>query len=145
MAIKRILIPTDFSDTSLHAVDYAAELSKVSGATLTVLFVVEPLYYAGDLGLMLEEHQRFGKEQLATVAARLKRRGAACRLVLRTGTPYQVIVDEAKWQKADLIIMGTHGRTGLSHLLLGSVTEKVVRTATTPVLTVPWHRRARRR
>ena len=136
MRIKRILVPTDFSDASLAAVDYAVELAKPFKATLLIVLAVEPLYYAGDLGLQLEEQRRLGREDLDELAARLKRAGVECQTILETGTPYRVIADLADRQAVDLIVMATHGRGGLSHLLIGSVTEKVVRTANRPVLTV---------
>ena len=145
MAIKRILVPVDFSDGALQALDYAAGLARPSGAELVVLFVVEPVYYATpadmygastNLSMLLEEQQRIGREQLARLARRLEKRKLKSRTVLETGVPYQVITDTASKQKADLIVMATHGRTGLSHLLMGSVAERVVRTAVCPVLTV---------
>src|SRR6266446_6102255 len=154
MKIKRLLVPVDFSETSLEALDYAVDFAKPFRATLTVLFVVEPVYYAtptelygpaANWAVLSGELQRIGRQQLAELAERLKKRRVSCRTVLRTGTPYRIIVDEAKKQRADLIVMSTHGRTGLSHLVMGSVTEKVVRAATCPVLTVRGGPGARRR
>jgi universal stress protein A len=136
VSVKRILVPVDFSKQSQAALDYAAQLSARFHATLAVLFVVEPLYYAGDLGLFLEEQRRFGREELSRVEARLRKRRLPCRTLLQTGVPYRIIADEAERWKADLIVLATHGRTGLSHLLMGSVAEKVMRTAKCPVLTV---------
>jgi nucleotide-binding universal stress UspA family protein len=152
--IKRILVPVDFSDTSLHALDYAIEFGKPFKAALTVLFVVEPVYYAtpadlygpaADLGALLEEQRRIGKEQLARLAADLKKRRVPAQTVLQTGTAYQVITDAARKVKADLIVLGTHGRTGFTHLLLGSVAERVVRTAPCPVITVRGKNSGKRR
>ena len=85
---------------------------------------------------MLEEQLKIGRARLAKLAERLRRRRIAARTLLESGVPYQVIVDTARRARADMIIMATHGRTGFAHLLLGSVTEKVVRTATCPVLTL---------
>ncbi len=134
--IKRILVPVDFSDASLAGLAYALELAKALKAEVVVLFVVEPLYSAGDLGLLLEEGQRRGQEELSRLASRLQGRGVACRTMLQIGTPYQVIANAAARGRADLIVMATHGRSGLSHLVMGSVAERVVRTAHCPVLTV---------
>ena len=136
MTIKRILVPVDFSKASLAGLDYAVQLGKRFNAALGVLFVIEPLYNAGDLGLFLEEQQRFGREQLSRLAARLKRRGLKCRTFVETGVPYQVIGDEAKRWPADLVVLATHGRSGFSRVVMGSVAAKVVRTANCPVLTV---------
>jgi len=136
VTIKRILVPVDFSKASLAGLDYAVELAKQFKARLAVLFVVEPLYYAGDLGLFLEEQRRFGAEELSRLATRLKKRHLQCRTVVQTGVPHQVIADEADRWKADVIVLATHGRSGLSHLVMGSVAAKVVRTARCPVLTI---------
>ena len=136
MRLKRILVPVDLSDPSLCALDYATELAKPFKAGLTVLLVVEPLYYSGGLDLILEEQQREAREGLARLERRLQKRTVQARTLLRTGIPYKVIDYEARKQKIDLIVMGTHGRTGVAHMLIGSVAEKVVRTAQCPVLTV---------
>ncbi len=153
MTIKRILVPIDFSDTSLWALDYAIEFGKPFRPEVVVLFVVEPVYYATpaelygpatNVSALLDEQRRIGAEQLARLARDLKKRRVKSRALLQTGTPYQVIVDTAKRVKADLIVMATHGRTGLSHMLLGSVAERVVRGAVCPVLTVRGAARARK-
>lgn len=145
MIIKRILVPVDFSPRSLQALDYAIDFAKPFAAELIVLFVVEPVVYAtpadlygasADLGMVLKEQERGARDQLARLQARVQRRCSKLRTVMQTGTPSQAISYTAKQQKADLIVMATHGRTGLSHLLLGSVAERVVRTSACPVLTV---------
>jgi nucleotide-binding universal stress UspA family protein len=145
MTIRRIFVPIDFSDSSMRALDYAIDLGRTFGAELAVLFVVEPIYFAtpGDLygtsanlGMLLEEQRRTAREELKKLDERLKKRGVDAQTVLGSGVPHEVIVETAKVRKADLIVMATHGRSGLSHLLMGSVAEKVVRSATCPVLTV---------
>jgi len=143
--IKRILVPVDFSPASLKALDYAADFAQPLGADLSVLFVIEPIYYAvpdlagaaaGTAVGLLEEQRASGKRQLERLQARYAKRRIKLRTLMQTGTPYQTIVDAAKSLKANLIVMSTHGRTGVSHLLLGSVAERVVRSATCPVLTI---------
>ncbi|MBI3786189.1 MAG: universal stress protein [Deltaproteobacteria bacterium] len=145
MAIKRILIPVDFSDDSLNALAYARDFAVAASPELVVLHVIEPVYYASptdlyatspNLALLLEEQRKAGKEQLGRIAADLEKKGHRVRTLLKTGSPAQVIVDTAKAAKADLVIVSTHGRTGLAHMVMGSVAEKVVRTAACPVLTV---------
>ena len=144
MTIKRILVPVDFSPNSLHALDYAIDFAKAFKATVAVLFVVEPIAYAmpdfaggaAVMGGLLEQQQRSGRTQLRRLEERYAKRRVKLRALLQTGTAYQAIADTAKQIKADLIVMATHGRTGLSHLLLGSVAERVVRAATCPVLTL---------
>jgi nucleotide-binding universal stress UspA family protein len=110
-----------------------------------VLYVVEPVYYAtpSDLqaatpsvALLLDEQQRVAAQQLARITTDLKRKGQRVRALQTAGSAAQAIVDTDKRLKADLIIMGTHGRTGLAHMLMGSVAEKVVRTAACAVLTI---------
>jgi nucleotide-binding universal stress UspA family protein len=144
MRIKKILVPIDFSEGGQEALDYAAGLFAQDGQII-VLHVVEPLYYAtpadlygsaANLGALLNEQQRFAKQQLAKVAQRLAKDGLRVKAVLETGAPYQMILDAAEKLKVDLIVMATHGRTGFTHLLLGSVAEKVVRSSRCPVLTV---------
>ena len=145
MAIKRILVPIDFSDDSLKALAYARDFGKPFGAELCVLYVVEPIYYAApadmyatspNMAMLIDEQRRVGAQQLARINADLKKKGERVRTLQKTGSAAQSVVDTAKSIKADLIIMGTHGRTGLAHMLMGSVAERVVRMAHCPVLTV---------
>jgi nucleotide-binding universal stress UspA family protein len=152
--MKRILVPTDFSSASLRALDRAIDLGRRLGAQLIVLHVVEPVYYpmadimygvGPDLGNVYEEIERAARAQLARLATKLRARGVAVRTLLGSGTAYQVIVDSARKIKADLIVMSTHGRTGLSHVLIGSVADRVVRSAPCPVLTVRGAARSPRR
>jgi universal stress protein A len=145
MPIKQILVPVDFSEVSMQALDYAVDLSKGFDAAVTALFVVEPLYYAApptaygaatQVAMLLDDQRKLGREQLAKLAAKMEKKGVSFRTLLQEGTPYERIAATAKRIKADLIVMATHGRTGLSHLLMGSVAEKVVRLAPCPVLTL---------
>ena len=154
MPIKQILVPVDFSDVSMQAVDYAVELSKGFAADVAVVFVVEPLYYAApptaygaatQVAMLLDDQRKLGREQLAKLAARLEKKGVKVRALLQEGSPYERITGTAKRIKADLIVMATHGRTGLSHLLMGSVAEKVVRTAPCPVLTLQSYKPRKRK
>ena len=145
MPIKQILVPVDFSEVSMQALDYAVELSKGFDADVAAVFVVEPLYYAApptaygaatQVAMLLDDQRKLGREQLAKLAEKMAKRGVKCRTILQEGTPYERIAETAKKLKADLVVMATHGRTGLTHLLMGSVAEKVVRMAPCPVLTL---------
>jgi nucleotide-binding universal stress UspA family protein len=145
MVLKRILVPVDFSANSLEALDYGFAFAKPFKATLAVLFVVEPIYYtvpdftggaSAALGGLLDEQLRTARTQLRKLEQRYQKRGVKLRALLQTGTPAHAIAETARQIKADLIIMATHGRTGVAHLLLGSVAERVVRAATCPVLTL---------
>ena len=151
MKIKRILVPVDFSEPSLQAVEYAVELARPFGASLELLCVIEPLAYAPlagpavDLAAIRAEQERIATERLAGLKRDLVRRHARCRADLRIGSAYRTIVDRAARWPADLVVMGTQGRSGLSHLLIGSVAERVVRSAPCPVLTVRPPAKARRK
>jgi nucleotide-binding universal stress UspA family protein len=145
MKLSRILVPTDLSPASLSGLDYAVELARPFNAEVVLLYVVEPIVYAtptdlygatADLGSVLQEQERSGRAQLKKIQERYGKKVPKLRALQQTGTPYVAITNAAKKLKADLIVMSTHGRTGLSHLFLGSVAEKIVRTATCPVLTV---------
>ena len=145
MSIKRVLVPVDFSAASLQTLDYAVKLGRPFKAELVVLFVVEPIYAVtpgdlygatAELTALIDEQRRAGKEQLRKLEERIQKRYPKARCVLQTGRAHQAIVDSARRLKADLIVMATHGRTGISHLLMGSVAEKVVRMAACPVLTL---------
>jgi universal stress protein A len=145
MLIKRILVPVDFSTDSLNALTYAGDFAKTFGAERLLLYVVEPIYYAtptdmyavnANVAMLLDEQRHLGEQQFTRIAATLKKQGQRFRTVIKTGSASQVIVDTVNRERADLVIMATHGRTGLAHMFMGSVAEKVVRTASCPVLTV---------
>jgi universal stress protein A len=142
LTISRILVPLDFSSHAQQAMDYAAALAGSSGASLHLLNVVEPLaahVLAGESYVMLPEIMDSmvddAKRQLAEYRDCLPP-GTRSTSEVIVGTPAMTIVQTAADRKCDLIVMGTHGRTGLAHLLMGSVAERVTRLAPCPVLTV---------
>ena len=142
--LHRILVPTDFSKHSHNALTYAAAFAEKFGAELYLLHVVQ------DLALFIPEAVSVAPpvtppiEQMTAAVRealdRAVRENDLGRLTVhcevREGTPFYEIIQFARETNIDLIIMGTHGHTGLAHVLLGSVTEKVVRKAPCPVLTV---------
>ena len=139
--IKRILTATDFTAPSERAVQVATELATTFKASLTILHVFEyprGLYastalYSGDLvEPMLEEAESRLSELLGSISKQVPE--ASVRI--RQGNPHEEILAVAIESRADLIVMGTHGRTGLARAVLGSVAEKVVRLSPVPVLTV---------
>ena len=145
--IKRILATTDFSDSSREAVEYALGLAERLGAEVELVHVFErPMYF--EVGVSHNLQLRHNVEQwirdlreeadkrLSATAEELQRRKPGVRAVLREGAPVEQIVKAAQEGQADLIVIGTHGRTGLPHVLLGSVAERVVRYAPCAVLTV---------
>jgi nucleotide-binding universal stress UspA family protein len=141
--LKRILVPTDFSPPSELAVQYAVDLAIRLRAALHILHIVETPRYAMYpdgyfVGLAdLETHAtREAERRLADATRRYADRGLRVTTAVAAGIPAQRIVEKAVERGTDLIVMGTHGRSGFVHLLMGSVAERVVRTAPCPVLTV---------
>jgi len=138
--INRILVPVDFSTESSHALDYAVDLAGNMRAKIILLHVIEPVYAGGD-GLALVS-QPFApessadKKRLGLIAAKFIPKGVFDKAIVRMGVPYHEITTAAKILRAGLIVLTTHGRTGLSHILMGSTAERVVRHAHCPVLTV---------
>lgn len=141
-AIKKILSPVDFSETSAIAANKAKELARRTGAEVTLVHVLhEPAFsMAEGAGYappsIVDEYEATMKRKVRELAESLGQDGVAIRGKVVRGTPHEAIASVAEQDHVDLIVMGTHGRTGLSHLLLGSVAERVVRTARVPVMTV---------
>ncbi len=145
--IKRILVATDFSDCSREAVDYALSFAERVGAEVDIVHVVErPVYFevgvAHSLQLRhnveqwLRELKQEAANRLEALVTEVRGRYPGVRSALRDGTPVDEILKAARDMAADVIVIGTHGRTGLPHVLLGSVAERVVRGAECAVLTV---------
>jgi len=131
---KKILCPIQFDDNSIAALDQACELAHESDATLYVMNVVFlPLAALEPRPDMSEQPSRHALEKLARERLHGKVR---YELLVRTGKPAEIINQIAEQLGVDLIVMATHGRTGVSHLFLGSVAERVIRTAKPPVLTI---------
>ena len=135
--ITRILVPTDFSRPSEPALDYAHELAQQFGASLHLLHVVNRPLLAEGLAAEAYMSEKFESDMVRGTEARLRKLAPdAASTDVVFGYPAKAIVDWASRLSADLIVMGSHGRTGMAHLMLGSVAEAVVRTAQCPVLTV---------
>lgn len=150
-AIKRIVVAIDFSKPSHDALDYAVGLARDVGAKVHVVYVVEPVEFSGVdvLGgapiatqALVDEHLRQARREMD----RLKQKRLAdlpqARATVELGRPADVIVSVGGKGRSNLIVVGTHGRSGLAHLVMGSVAERVVRHAECPVLVIP--RRAKR-
>jgi nucleotide-binding universal stress UspA family protein len=145
IAVNNILVATDFSEASDSALRYGRELAGRFGATLHVLHVAENVYvttfgaetYAAIIPEMQEEIEAGAKKRLAEAVIDSDHSGPPTRtIVLTAASPSYAIVDYARDHGIDLIVMGTHGRGALAHLVMGSVAERVVRLASCPVLTV---------
>jgi nucleotide-binding universal stress UspA family protein len=138
MHADKILFPTDFSTASEDALRWATSLARDSGATLSIVHVEEPpmAYGGGEMYIALDDDETKGelRRMLGNVVPTDHNVPFEHRLLV--GEPATAIVEDAEKEGADLIVMGTHGRTGLSRLLMGSVAEAVVRRAKCPVLTV---------
>jgi nucleotide-binding universal stress UspA family protein len=142
MKVKKILAPTDLSELSRAGLRYALELGKSEGAEVLVYNVVGPSqewldkhdeFYTVDR--QIEKHKKMLGLFLKLTCGDLLPQ-VSVRHEVGFGVSYKTIVEKAEEEKADLIVMSTHGSTGLSHALIGSVTEKVVRTASCPVLSI---------
>jgi nucleotide-binding universal stress UspA family protein len=142
--LKRILVPTDFTDPSHEALTTAMAFARMFGATLDLVHVAVEMAYPLpppvdvitmpiDLSPVLDR----ATAGLATEEARVREAGIPCETAMLIGSAVQEIVKRAKDTSADLIVMGTHGRSGLAHALLGSNAERVIQHAPCPVLIVP--------
>ena len=131
--VRRILFATDFSSCANHAEEYVAFLARAYGATVDVIHVLE--IYEGTYVTTIQDH-RETDERLADTGRRLQQNTVNVTTQQKTGNPDVLICETATEDHADLIVLGTHGRTGLSHILLGSTAERVLTMAPCPVLTV---------
>jgi len=140
--VRTILVPIDFSPNADAVLEWAAHLAEEHGSRLVLLHAyhlpvdfqqLEGAYLPPDFWTQVKND---AAENLDRYASQLRQRGLAVETSIREGYPASVIEDEARERHADLIVIGTRGHTGLKHLLLGSVAERVVQKAPCPVLTV---------
>jgi len=140
MTAKHILVPIDFSEYADYALDYAIELAQKLQARLTLLHAMEttPLEVAESATRRSlsdwQELETSAEQRMAASLKHIQDVGLQGETLIVRGDPFQSILDTAQDKEADLIVMGTQGHTGLTHVLLGSVAEKVVRLAPCPVL-----------
>jgi len=144
LALKTILVPTDFSDASEAALNYGKAMAEAFGASLHLVHVMEDLLaqawaaevYVASMPQLREEIDKESRQRLASMLTDEERRRYRVETALLAGNPFVEIVRYAKAHDVGLIVMGTHGRGPIAHMLLGSVAEKVVRKSPCPVLTV---------
>ena len=143
ISIKQILVPCDFSEGSEVALKYARELARAFAAKLHLIHVLEePLFYAAGPDFVppttgfYENLERHLDDRLHSLLSPEETQQYQTQFATPRGSPFVEIIQYAKSQGIDLIVMGTHGRGPIAHMLMGSVTEKVVRKAPCPVLTV---------
>ena len=145
IAIRKVLCPVDFSPCSDHALEYAVEFAQAYKADLELLHVVQ-VTTAVDAGAdmlgprlydqVVMEMEKIGTARLNELVEKIRQKHAKVSQFIVTGVAFVEIVRRAREQGVDMIVMGTHGRSGLSHAIIGSCAEKVVRKAPCPVLTV---------
>lgn len=140
--IRKILVPIDFSDYSKNALRYAQDFARVYNAKLYLVYVIEPVIYPADFSMgqvalpsMDIEMNTRAKEELDNLAKKELPEMEA-KTIIKTGKPFVEIIETASEEDVDLIIIATHGHTGVEHILFGSTAEKVVRKAPCPVLTL---------
>jgi nucleotide-binding universal stress UspA family protein len=139
---KKILVPTDFAESSRRACDVGLELAKACDVPLILLhvFPLADAIYSGAVAMPIPDYAELVEEParaaLREEAARMQGKGVVIETLLKMGSPWEQIIATVRSLDPGLIVMGTHGRRGLPRAILGSVAEKVVRLSPVPVLTV---------
>ncbi len=142
--LKKILYPTDFSESSLEALKYAVDFARTSKARLILMHVVNEKIFSEGLNLprvsppeaLEQEMVKEAGRQLKMLIPAEELAGLDSEMVILRGMPFLEIIRYAKANDIDLIVIGTHGRSGVEHIIFGSTAEKVVRKAPCPVLSV---------
>ena len=139
VVIKNILAPVDFSDPGIKALTHAAQMAKLFDATVLMAYVIEPLPVPVEISMMDSVDPEMEERAMERLALLRETHLADCHVetpIILRGHAGSELVKCATTQASDLIVIGTHGYTGLMHMLLGSTAEYVVRSASCPVLTV---------
>ena len=141
--IKKILVPIDFSNYSQNLLNYSNSFAKIFGAKIFLIHVVEPIIYPVDFSMGQidfpatdSDIAKKAKEELQNLANTSIDENTETEVIIKSGKPFVEINETARELDIDLIIIATHGHTGVEHLLFGSTAEKVVRKAPCPVLTL---------
>ncbi len=143
MKIEKVLVPVDFSDYSKHALRYAIEFASQFNAEIILISVIEPMIYPADFSMGQVAipatdqnlHERI-EEELKELEKNVIGSKVKSKRIIKSGKPFFEINEAAREEDVDLIIIATHGHTGVEHLLFGSTAEKVVRKAPCPVLSL---------
>jgi nucleotide-binding universal stress UspA family protein len=143
VSISKVLVPIDFSDYSKSALKYAVNFAKIFKADMFLIYVVEPIIYPPDFSMgqiaipsVSTEWDERAREELDKLAKTEISSDVNVKTIIKTGKPFVEIIDTATEENIDLIIIATHGHSGVEHILFGSTAEKVVRKAPCPVLTL---------
>jgi universal stress protein A len=141
--IRKIMVPLDFSETSQKALRYARALASFSESRVVLVHVIEPIEMPAEFGYIPFNPDELTARRREQSLRKLQDMGQEAGLapyvdspVVRIGKPWRELVDAASALRCDLVVIGTHGLTGIKHVLLGSVAEQVIRHATCPVLVV---------
>lgn len=141
--IKKVLVPIDFSDYSKSALKYAVNFCKKFDAEIILIYVIEPVIYPPDFSMgqiaipsVNAEWDERAKQELEKLAKSDITKDARIKTIIKTGKPFIEVIETAGELDVDLIIIATHGHSGVEHILFGSTAEKVVRKAPCPVLTL---------
>ena len=142
---KKILYPTDFSDVSKKALDYIKQLKETGTNQVVVLHVIdereiEHIAHLAELNVSIEElekrREEFAKEEMKAIEIELKKSGFAVKIRIEKGIPFRDILKAEKEEDVSVVVIGSHGKSCVTEMLLGSVSEKVVRKSSKPVLVV---------
>ena len=143
LSLNVIVVPTDFSDFSLRALAYAIGLAAKYGSSMNVLYIAEPALQVSDMAWvgvsnqsLKNDHAEEAQRQLEQIVREQIPADVQASAEVRTGDAVEEIIRFAESKGADLIVMATHGRSGISHMLMGSTAEQVIRKASCPVLTL---------
>jgi len=141
--INKVLVPIDFSDYSKIALKYAVDFAQKFNAKMYLIYVVEPVIYPPDFSMgqiaipsVNTEWDIKAKEEIDKLADSEIPTGVKIKTIIKTGKPFLEIIETAAEEDVDIIIIATHGHSGMEHILFGSTAEKVVRKAPCPVLTL---------
>jgi nucleotide-binding universal stress UspA family protein len=143
LGIRLIMVPIDFSVHSKNALKYAVPLAEKFGASLHLVYVVEPTIYPADLGFgqvvlpgVEDELREKGADELQSLIEREIGGRVRATSAVRSGNPHQEILREAEEKGVDMIVVATHGHSGVEHMLFGSTADRIVRKSKVPVLTI---------
>jgi nucleotide-binding universal stress UspA family protein len=145
---RRIMVASDLSKVSRGALNTGIAFAQSNGAELIIVHVVAPIslrvptqfIQPGILETIETDARTWGEKQLARLATAARKSGVGVKVLLLSGDPADQIIRASRKHRADLIVVGTHGRRGFSKMMLGSVAERVLRTAPCPVVTVRSHK-----
>jgi universal stress protein A len=142
IVLKHVLVPIDFSENSKKALRYAIPLAEQFGASITLINIIEPTVFPSDFGFGQMSFPDVEQELVKKAEDELREIGTSVttktkiRTVVKSGIPFVEVTNFASEENVDLIIVATHGRTGVEHILFGSTAEKIIRKAPCPALVV---------